>query len=242
MSKKPQNLAPVPSDSLFYAAPDGTVKVQVLFRAETAWMTQKALDELFGVKVPVIARHLKNIFVSGELEEEAVVSILETTAADGKHYQTRFYNLDAIIAVGYRVNSYQATQFRIWATRTLREFLIRGFVLGDERLKKGKTVFSKDYLDLAENRAQRNTLMKMKDWAGFLNQFLELSNYPILVDKGRVSALEAKLKAEAEYDAYRKQQDTEYLSDFDRVVEETQRLQITGKPKALTSGRKGIKP
>lgn len=147
MSNKPQSLAPVPSDFLFYAAPDGTVKVQVLFRDETAWLPQKSLAELFGVKVPAIAKHLKNIFASGELEEASVVSILETTAADGKNYQTRFYNLDAIIAVGYRVNSYQATQFRIWATKTLREFLIKGFVLDDERLKQGKTVFGKDYFE-----------------------------------------------------------------------------------------------
>ena len=147
MAKKPQSLAPVASEFLFYAAPDGAVKVRVLFRDETAWLTQKALAELFGVKVPAIAKHLKNIFDSGELGEETVVSILETTAADGKNYQTRFYNLDAIIAVGYRVNSYQATQFRIWATKTLREFMIKGFVLDDERLKQGKSAFGKDYFD-----------------------------------------------------------------------------------------------
>ncbi len=147
MSNKPQSLAPVPSDFLFYAAPDGTVKVHVLFRDETAWLPQKSLAELFGVKVPAIAKHLKNIFASGELEEASVVSIFETTAADGKNYQTRFYNLDAIIAVNYRVNSHQTTQFRIWATKTLREFMVKGFVLDDERLKQGKTVFGKDYFD-----------------------------------------------------------------------------------------------
>jgi len=102
---------------------------------------------LFGVKVPAINKHLKNIFEAGELMEDSVVSILETTAADGKNYATRFYNLDAIIAVGYRVNSYQATQFRIWATNTLREFIINGFVLDDERLKQGKQVFGKDCFD-----------------------------------------------------------------------------------------------
>lgn len=108
-------------------------------------MTQKALAELFGVKVPAVAKHLKNIFTSGELAEGSVVSILETTAADGKNYATRYYNLDAIIAVGYRVNSFQAMQFRIWATQTLREFITKGFVLDDERLKQGKRVFGKDY-------------------------------------------------------------------------------------------------
>jgi len=132
---------------LLYTAPNGAVKVEVFFKDETVWLTQKALAELFGVKVPAINKHLKNIFESGELTESSVISILETTAADGKSYQTRYYNLDAIIAVGYRVNSYQATQFRIWATATLREFIIKGFVLDDERLKQGKQVFGKDYFD-----------------------------------------------------------------------------------------------
>jgi hypothetical protein len=243
-----------------------------------------------------------------------------------------FYNLDAIIAVGYRVNSYQATQFRIWATKTLKEFIIKGFVMDDERLKQGKRVFGRDYfeellerireiraserrfyqkitdiyalsvdyssdapmtkeffstvqntlhwaitgqtaaeqiyasadatkiymgltawkhaptgkilksdvsvaknylneshvkelnrivsayLDLAENRAERGILMKMADWIKFLHSFLELANYPILQDKGKVSALEAKLKAVQEYEIYRQRQDAEYLSDFDREV------------------------
>ena len=317
---------------LLYTAPDGAVKVDVFFKGETAWLTQKALAELFGVQVPAINKHLKNIFDTGELVEASVISILETTAADGKNYQTRYYNLDVIIAVGYRVNSYQATQFRIWATTTLREFITRGFVLDDERLKRGKQTFGKDYfdellerireiraserrfyqkitdiyalsldysadapltreffasvqnklhwaiagkaaaeliyasadatkiymglatwkhapdgkilksdvavaknylseahvrelnrivsayLDLAENRAERGILMKMADWTGFLHSFLELSNYPILQDKGKVSALEAKLKAEGEFDVYRQRQDVEYLSDFDREI------------------------
>jgi len=317
---------------LLYTAPDGAVKVDVFFKGETVWLTQKALAELFGVKVPAINKHLKNIFESGELAEDSVISILETTAADGKSYSTRYYNLDAIIAVGYRINSFQATQFRIWATRTLKEFIIKGFVLDDERLKQGNRVFGKDYfdellerireiraserrfyqkitdiyalsadynkdapltkeffatvqnklhwaitgktaaeiiyssadatkiymgltnwryapegkilksdvttaknylsehhikelnrivsayLDLAENRAERQILMKMEDWIEFLNSFLELSNYPILEDSGKVSALEARLKAEQQYDVYRKRQDAEYISDFDREI------------------------
>ncbi|HQI31553.1 MAG TPA: virulence RhuM family protein [Verrucomicrobiota bacterium] len=317
---------------LLYTAPDGAVKVEVFFKDETAWLTQKALAELFGVKVPAINKHLKNIFGSGELVENAVISILETTAADGKNYQTRYYNLDAIIAVGYRVNSYQATRFRIWATKTLREFIVKGFVLDDERLKQGKRVFGKDYfdellerireiraserrfyqkitdiyalsadydpqapitkdffatvqnklhwaitgqtaaeliyssadaakvnmglatwkqaprgkilksdvavaknylneahikelnrivsayLDLAENRAERGIVTRMAEWVEFLNRFLELSNYPILQDKGKVSALEAKLKAETEYEVFRQRQDREYISDFDREI------------------------
>jgi hypothetical protein len=129
-----------PSQFLLYTAPDGAVKVDAFFKEETVWLTQKTMAELFGVKVPAINKHLKNIFASGELVEASAISILETTAADGKTYQTRYYNLDAIIGVGYRVNSYQATQFRIWATKTLREFIIKGFVLDDERLKRGKQV------------------------------------------------------------------------------------------------------
>jgi len=325
---------------LLYKAPSGAVNVDVFFQGETVWLTQKTLAELFGVQVPAITKHLKNIFESGELVEGSVVSILETTAADGKNYSTRYYNLDAIIAVGYRVNSFQATQFRIWATRTLKEFIIKGFVLDDERLKQGAKVFGKDYfdellerireiraserrfyqkitdiyalavdydknapvtktffaavqnklhwaitgmtaaetihtladaskphmglttwkqaphgkvlksdvsvaknylnethlrelnrivsayLDLAENRAERGILMKMEDWARFLDSFLELSSYPVLDEKGHVSALEAKLKAEQEYEVFRKRQDAEYVSDFDREVK-----RLTGKKK-----------
>ena len=127
---------------LLYTAPDGAVKVEVCFKDETVWLTQKALAELFGVKVPAVSKHLKNIFDSGELIEVSVISILETTAADGKSYQTKYFNLDAIIAVGY----------------------------------------------------------------------------PILQNKGKVSALEARLKAEGEYEVFRRRQDAEYVSDFDREV------------------------
>ena len=124
------------TEFLLYTAPDGDVRVQVLLKDETVWLPQKSLAELFAVTVASVSRHLKNIFESSELLEKSVVTVFETTAADGKNYQTRFYNLDAIIAVGYRVNSYEATQFRIWATKTLREYLIKGFVLDDERLNR----------------------------------------------------------------------------------------------------------
>jgi len=130
---------------LLYTGPTGAVRIHVAFRGETAWLTQKALAQLFGVQVPAINKHLKNIFASGELAEVSVVSVLETTAADGKRYATAFYSLDAIIAVGYRVNSYEATQFRIWATGVLRDLLVKGFALDDERLKRGTQVFGKDY-------------------------------------------------------------------------------------------------
>ena len=137
-----------PNNIILYNTPAGGVKIEVIFNDETFWLTQKRMAELFGVEVPVISKHLKNIFESGELVEASVVSKMETTAPDGKNYITSFYNLDAIIAVGYRVNSIQATQFRIWATQTLKEFIIKGFVLDDERPKQGKK-FGKDYFDSA---------------------------------------------------------------------------------------------
>ncbi|MBX9598361.1 MAG: virulence RhuM family protein [Burkholderiales bacterium] len=132
------------TDFLLYTSPNGKVKIEVILNEETVWLTQKAIAALFGVKVPAISKHLKSIFESGELLESAVISILETTADDGKNYQVQYYNLDAIISVGYRVNSHQATQFRIWATNSLKEYIIKGFILDDERLKNGR-YFDKDY-------------------------------------------------------------------------------------------------
>lgn len=319
------------SNIIFYNSPQGNVQIEVVYNAETFWLTQKKMAELFGVEVPAISKHLKNIFNSGELQESSVVSKMEITAEDGKKYQTTFYNLDTVIAVGYRVNSVRATQFRIWATKTLKEFIIKGFVLDDQRLKQGKK-FGKDYfdellerireiraserrfyqkitdiyalsadydknalltkdfyaetqnklhwaitgktaaeiiystadakkiymglttwknapdgkilksdvmvaknylnkahieelnriisayLDLAETRAKKQQLTMMSDWKEFLDRFLKLSDYPILKDKGEVSMLEAKLKAEAEYDVYRLKQDKDYISDFDREI------------------------
>lgn len=132
------------TDFLLYTSPNGNVRVEVILNEETVWLTQKSIAALFGVKVPAISKHLKSIFESGELLESAVISILETTADDGKNYQVQYYNLDAIISVGYRVNSHQATQFRIWATNSLKEYIVKGFILDDERLKNGR-YFGKDY-------------------------------------------------------------------------------------------------
>ena len=329
---------------IFYNTPTGDRKIEVVYQDETFWLSQKALAELFGVGVPAVSKHLKNIFESGELEPESTVSKMETVRQEGDREVRRtveYHSLDAIIAIGYRVNSYEATQFRIWATRTLKEFIIKGFVLDDERLKQGKR-FGKDYfeellerireiraserrfyqkiadiyalsadydknapvtqeffatvqnklhwaitgktateiiydsadaskphmgltnwkhapdgkvlksdvstaknylnkahiqelnrivsayLDLAENRAERQVVMKMVDWVKFLHSFLELSDYPILQDKGKVSALEAKLKAEQEFEVFRKQQDKEYISDFDKEIKRIRGKQEEG--------------
>ncbi len=132
------------TEFLLYTTPDGKVKVEIFFHNENIWLTQKRMAELFGVQRPAITKHLNNIFNDGELDANSVCSILEHTAEDGKKYQIKYYDLDAIISVGYRVNSSQATQFRIWATARLKEFLIKGFILDDDRLKNG-TYFGKDY-------------------------------------------------------------------------------------------------
>jgi hypothetical protein len=329
---KKYNQQPLQSDIIFYSTPSGDVQVEVLFKNENVWLTQKLIAKLFDIDRSVITKHLKNIFNEGELVKRSVSAKIAHTAKDGKKYKTLFYNLDAIISVGYRVNSQKATHFRIWATKTLKEFIIKGFVIDDKRLKQGmhfgkdyfdellekireiraserrfyqkitdiyslsvdydknapitknffatvqnklhwaitgktaaEIIYSKAcskklfmglktwknaprgkilrsdaliaknylnkkhikelelivsaYLDLAENRAKRKILMKMNDWINFLDRFLELSDYPILLDKGKVSKLKAKLKAEQEYGKFRVSQDKTFKSDFDREVQ-----------------------
>lgn len=332
ITNQPQNLP----NFVIFKIDSSKVNIDVVFADETLWLTQKQLAELFEVNIPAVSKHLKNIFETGELEENSVVSKMETTALDGKKYKTNFYNLKAITAVGYRVNSHRATQFRKWATEILHEYIIKGFTMDDERLKSvqhfgkdyfdeqlerireiraserrfyqkitdiyvlsadydnaaqitkqfyatmqnkmhwaicGKTaaeiiyseadaqkiymglktwknapdgkilksdvVIAKNYLniehieqlnrivsaylDLAENRALQGVVMNMKDWLVFLDKFLALSDYPSLLDNGKISALEARLKVEAEYEKYRVVQDREYLSDFDKQLLELQR-------------------
>jgi hypothetical protein len=134
------------SEIIFYQSDDGNIKIEVFYQDETLWMTQKKIAELFGVQRPAITKHLKNIFDSGELEENSVSSILEHTANDSKTYNTKYYNLDAIISVGYRVNSKKATQFRQWTTSVLKEFAIKGFVLDKKRLENG-SFLGQNYFD-----------------------------------------------------------------------------------------------
>lgn len=319
---------------LFYQTSERNISVEVTYIDESFWLTQKAIAELFGVESHTVTYHLKEIFKAQELDEFSTTRKIRAVQKEGNRNVSReidFYNLDAIIAVGYRVNSKQATHFRIWATKTLKEFITKGFVLNDEMLKNGNS-FGKDYfeellgkireirsserrfyqkitdiyalaadyekgaietktffaavqnklhwaitgktaaeiiysqadaekiymglntwkdtpdgkiqktdvviaknylseshiqelnrivsayLDLAENNAKRQLLMKMEDWSTFLNNFLQLSNYPILLDKGKITQLEAKIKAESEFDKFRIIQDREYLSDFDKEI------------------------
>lgn len=138
------------SEIILYTTPQGDVRLEVIVQDETVWLTQKAMGELFGVAKSTISEHLSNVYQTGELEREATVRKIRTVQTEANREVVRnldFYNLDAIISVGYRVNSQQATQFRIWATKTLKEFIIKGFVLDDERLKQGKKLFGKDYFD-----------------------------------------------------------------------------------------------
>ncbi len=136
-----------PTEFLLYKASSGEIKVEVYLHDETIWLPQKKIAELFSVDRTVITKHLKNIFESGELEESVVCAKIAHTANDGKKYNTKFYNLDAILSVGYRVNSFQATKFRMWATKVLKEFIIKGFTMDDERLKNPNQLFGKDYFD-----------------------------------------------------------------------------------------------
>ena len=319
------------SNIILYTTDTGNVSVQVQYEDGTFWLTQKRMAELFGVEVHTVNYHLKEIFLSGELQEDAVVRKIRITAADGKNYLTNFYHLDAIIAVGYRVNSKQATQFRIWATKTLNEFIVKGYVLDKERLIKGPSFghdyfkellveireiraserrfyqkitdlyalaidYDKDspvtrmffvtvqnklhwaitgktaaeiiyesadatkphmglttwkhspdgkvlksdvtiaknylsekninalnrlvtaYIDLAEDRAEREIPTTMSDWCNILDDFLNLAQRPVLENAGSITALEAKIKAESEYEVFRKIQDQNYVSDFDKEI------------------------
>lgn len=319
------------SNFVVFQTSSGKVNIDVYFKNETLWLTQKAMASLFEVNVPAVSKHLKNIFESKELEEISVISKMETTADDGKTYNMTYYNLNAILSVGYRVNSQRAIEFRKWASNVLHEYIIKGFAMDDERLKQirhfgidyfdemlerireirlserrlyqkitdiyglsadydsqaeitkqffatvqnklhwaitGKTaaeiiyteadakkiymglktwknatkgkIFKSDvviaknylsekhigelnrivtaYLDMAEMKANSMQVMNMKDWDKYLQQFLELTDKPILNDKGKISMLEAKLKAEREYDKFRIQQDRDYISDFDEEI------------------------
>ena len=160
---------------LLYNMPDADGKVQVVIRDETLWCTQKAMAQLFGVGVPAISKHLKNIFEEGELVADSVISKMETTAADGKNYKTTYYSLDAIIAVGYRVSSLKATRFRQWATKILYEYIKKGFAMDDERLKQGTAVFGKDYFRELLERVRSIRTSERRIWQQITDIYAECS-------------------------------------------------------------------
>ena len=160
---------------LLYSMPDEQGKVQVIVKDGTIWCTQKAMAQLFGVDRSVITKHLKNIFDSGELRQESVCAKNALTAADGKKYQTTLYNLDAIISVGYRVNSIKATKFRQWATLVLKEYITKGFALDDERLKQGTAVFGKDYFRELLERVRSIRASERRLWQQITDIYAECS-------------------------------------------------------------------
>lgn len=155
--------------------PDGDGKVQVVIKDETLWCTQKAMAQLFDCSTDNIGLHLKNIFASGELNKDSVTEKISATASDGKNYLTQFYSLDAIIAVGYRVNSLKATRFRQWATKVLHEYIQKGFVMDDERLKQAKTAFGKDYFRELLERVRSIRASERRIWQQITDIYAECS-------------------------------------------------------------------
>lgn len=160
---------------LLYNLSDDNGKVQVVIKDETLWCTQKAMAQLFGVDRSVVTKHLKNIFESSELQQDSVCANFAHTAEDGKTYNTQFYNLDAIISVGYRVNSVQATRFRQWATQILNEYIRKGFVLNDDRLKQGTELFGKDYFRELLERVRSIRASERRIWQQITDIYAECS-------------------------------------------------------------------
>lgn len=160
---------------ILYNLPDEDGKVQVIIRDEALWCTQKAMAQLLGVDRTVVSKHLKNIFESSELQQDSVCAKFAHTAEDGKIYNTQFYNLDAVISVGYRVNSLQATRFRQWATKILNEYIKKGFVLDDERLKQGTAVFGKDYFRELLERVRSIRASERRIWQQITDIYAECS-------------------------------------------------------------------
>ncbi|MGQ7557168.1 virulence RhuM family protein [Streptococcus suis] len=160
---------------LIYRAETSQEKASVIVSDETIWASQREMARLFDVGVPAISKHLKNIFEEGELDEHSVISKMETTASDGKNYLTSYYNLDAIISVGYRVNSQKATKFRQWATTVLREYMIKGFAMDDERLKQGENLLEKDYFRELLERVRSIRASERRIWLQITDIFAEIA-------------------------------------------------------------------
>ena len=217
------------SNFVIFQTKTGKINIDVFFHNETLWLTQEKMADLFEKDRTVITRHLKNIFNEGELEEDSVCANFAHTAEDGKTYNTKYYNLRAITGkTAAEIIYTEADANKIFmGLKTWRhapdgkilksDVTIAKNYLNEQHLKELERIVSA-YLDLAENRAKRGVVMNMKDWALFLDKFLQLSDYPILLDKGKISSLEATIKAEDEYEKFRIIQDKNYISDFDREI------------------------
>ena len=202
------------AEYLTFVASTGEDKdsIEMRYEDENIWLTQKMMATLYDVSVAAINQHLKKIFEDGELQEEAVIKKYLITATDGKKYNTNHYNLQAIIAVGFKVNNQRAVRFRVWANQIVEQYTIKGWAMDEERLKNGGTVLTKKYFEVP---------MTMEDWAKRLDIYLQADDLEVLKDAGKISAQLAKMHAETEFEKYRVVQDRLYQSDFDRYLEES---------------------
>lgn len=208
------------AEYLTFITATGESDVNAVYFDENVWLTQKTMGLLYNVETHTINYHLKKIFADGELEEQSVIRKFRITASDGKCYNTNHYNLKAIIAVGNKVDSARAIQFRKWANGIIEEFTIKGFAMDDERLKNFGTVLTKDYFE-------EQIPMTMEDWAEQFEGILKLSKKEILTHAGTISAKIAGQHALSEFEKYRVRQDQLYQSDFDRMLLEIEEDDIS---------------
>lgn len=198
------------AEYLTFVAASGEGGVEAVYLDENIWLTQKMMGVLYDVETHTINYHLKKVFSYSELQENSVIRNFRITASDGKSYNTKHYNLSAIIAVGYKLNSERAVQFRKWATNIIQEFTIKGYTMDDERLKNDGTILGKKYFE-----EQLERIREIR-----LNRFLEAADREILEDAGKVTAEIVKAHAESEFEKYRIIQDRLFESDFDRMLKQ----------------------
>ena len=225
------------AEYLTFVASTGEDKdsIEMRYEDENIWLTQKMMATLYDVGLPTINEHIKKIYADHEQDEAATIRKFRIVQNEGGRQVTRsvnHYNLQMIIAVGFKVNNQRAVRFRVWANQIVEQYTIKGWAMDEERLKNGGTVLTEDemksmelivsaYLDLAENRARRHIPMTMEDWARRLDIYLQADDLEVLKDAGKISAQLAKMHAETEFEKYRVVQDRLYQSDFDRYLEES---------------------
>ena len=210
--------ASVEGNVLIYRSTTGKVNVTVVFNNDNLWLSQKRMSDLYGVDVSTINYHLKQINDSGELQLSEAIRKIQIPSEKWDEQGVLLYNLDAIIAVGYRVNSYEATQFRIWARVVKSDVTIAKNYLSDKEIES-LNLLTTAFLDMAEDRARRHIIMKMTDWKTLLERYLQISDRDVLPDSGSISHEEAEAKALGEYEKFWRLQDKTFLSDFDKFIE-----------------------
>ena len=210
--------ASVEGNVLIYRSTTGKVNVTVVFNNDNLWLSQKRMSDLYGVDVSTINYHLKQINDSGELQLSEAIRKIQIPSKKWDEQGVLLYNLDAIIAVGYRVNSYEATQFRIWARVVKSDVTIAKNYLSDKEIES-LNLLTTAFLDMAEDRARRHIIMKMTDWITLLERYLQISDWDVLPDSGSISHEEAEAKALGEYEKFWRLQDKTFLSDFDKFIE-----------------------